>query len=726
MNYDRNGVMVTTSRPKPVLRKCYRVVTVDSRDRDPTKFVRTNGGASSSDPGDYVVYLPRLFQKVTRIRLMNAALLGVQPSDTYIMMQLEGLNRIDECAAGADRAGYVDSTFAKILNDRPVVATGAAYTYSQITGITNRVFSTPQSAVTSVIANATGTISVPGTGASVVYGGVTIASANLLVNTFITVSGFTGVLAYNGTFLVTANTTSTVTVSSTATGSPSGSGTISSNVTPIVSGSVTAVGDGTTIVYTVSAIANTFTNSMIGEVITVAGFTGSYIGYNGTFIVTANTTTTINVASTTNLGSSGSTAGITIAAPATYVLPLTVSSVTSSIVAFTTTQSVSTGTVVTVYGFTGASAVYNGTWTAANVNSTTFTIQTPLGSVIGSSGAKGFVSNIGGNSPITSTVIAATSSAAALTTNPTANALLTNITFAAPNTYTVGQNVNVSGYTGLWAALNGSYVVLSASSANFTVASSAPIPISAVTGSGTTQPTCLISAVGNGSSITYTFNGAHNINVGQTITVALSGQSSGPYMTGVITSVPSSSTLTMASTYNGTLIPGAATTVTVNNLQYSYITTITTSFVTGQYLVISGFTSPNTAANAAAQILQSSLSTGTSGTFETTNIANITAAGTAGTAIISQAIYYNDMSYAPNITYYNPPIGTLDRMHITLRRHLPLSSVTTTNPVNAPITFGPAENTFTFEIEYIDNVFEDVSSFETRLDNADYTPKFQV
>jgi len=190
----------------------------------------------------------------------------------------------------------------------------------------------------------------------------------------------------------------------------------------------------------------------------------------------------------------------------------------------------------------------------------------------------------------------------------------------------------------------------------------------------------------------------------------------------------------MASTYNATAFVPPAILVTVNNLQYSYVTTITTSFVTGQYLVISGFTSPNTAANAAAQILQSSLSTGTSGTFETTNIvyntaglpSTLTAAGTAGTAIISQAIYYNDMSYAPNITYYNPPIGTLDRLHITLRRHLPLSSVTSTNPVNAPITFGPAENTFTFEIEYIDNVFEDVSTFETRLDNADYTPKFQV
>ena len=643
MNYDRNGVLATTSRPKPVLRKCYRVVTVDSRDRDPTKFVKVNGGATVSDPGDYVVYLPRPFQKVTRIRLMNAALLGVQPSDTYIMMQLEGLNRMDECASGADRSGYVDSTFAKILNDRPVVATGATYTYSQITGITNRQFTTPTVAVGS--AGAATVVAVSGT--TVTYGGFTLA-ANL-----------------------------------------------------------------------------GFNNSMVGQFITVTGFANT--ANNGTFQVTSNTTTQIVV--TGNAGATVVSASGTIVASATINIPLTVSGISSSVVTFTTAQQVA-NSVVTIYGFTGAYASLNGTWTSANTAATSFTISTPAGTPLGplpNTAPTGYVANLGGNIPVTATVVVATSTSQGYATQPSANALLTNITFAGSGlTYTVGQNVNVSGYTGLWAALNGNYVVLYASGSNFTVASSAPIPISAVTGSGTTQPTCLMSAVGNGSTITYTFNGAHNINVGQTITVALSGQSGGPFMTGVVTSVPSSTTLTMASTYNGTIFLGPNTTVTVNNLQYSYITTITTSFVTGQYLVISGFTSPNAAANAAAQILQSSLSTGTSGTFETTNVATLTAAQTAGTAIISQAIYYNDMSYAPNITYYNPPIGTLDRLHITLRRHLPLSSVTATNPTNAPITFGPAENTFAFEIEYIDNVFEDVSAFETRLDNADYTPKFQV
>jgi len=471
MNYDRNGVLATQSRPKPVLRKCYRTVTVDSRDRDPTKYVKVNGGAASSDPGDYVVYLPRPFQKVTRIRLMNAAMLGVTPSDTYILMQLEGLNRIDETTSGADRSGYVDSAFAKILNDRPVVATGAAYTYSTITSVTNRTFTT-QTATAS--------------------GGLTVSTAT-------------------GTFVTYA----------------------------------AAGGSAAT----------------IGSTVNISGFTGNYASFNGTFQVVA-----------------------------------------------------STGTTLTV---------------------------------------------------------------------------------------------------------------LSSSQTTSTLPSSAQGSITGVQLSTAAYPT------GNGSQITYTFTGTHNISIGETITVSNVNGFAAANMTGVVTSVPSATTLTLASASVGT---GTSYTsgglVTVNNLQYTYQTSITTSFVTGQYLVISGLINstvyPTIAnGNVATQILQSSISTGTSGTFETANIQNITASGLSGTAIISQAIYYNDMSYAPNITYYNPPIGTLDRLHITLRRHLPLSSVTTTNPVNAPITFGPAENTFTFEIEYIDNVFEDVSTFETRLDNADYNPLYQ-
>ena len=114
MNYDRNGVLVSTSQARPALRKCTRVVTIDSRDRDPTKFVRVSGGPTTSDPSDYTVYLPRVFSNVTSIRIKNAAIQGLAFADTYILVGLEGLNRMDESAPGADRSGFADSTFAKL------------------------------------------------------------------------------------------------------------------------------------------------------------------------------------------------------------------------------------------------------------------------------------------------------------------------------------------------------------------------------------------------------------------------------------------------------------------------------------------------------------------------------------------------------------------------------------------------------------------------------------
>ena len=485
MNYDRNGVLATQSRAKPVLRKCYRTVTIDSRDRDPTKFVKVNGGASSSDPGDFVVYFPRPFQKVTRIRLMNAVLLGMQPTDMYTLMGIEGLNRCDECASGADRAGYVDSYFAKIINDRPAVSTGAAYTFSTIVAVGNRTFYQVNP-------------SVPGN--------VSVANA----------------------------------------------------------GDAT----GTTVTYTMSSPPQVNSVSVappVGNYVTIASLTAA--GYNGTFQIIASSTTQFTVFNATSAGTS-------------------------------------TGSGTYIYSTTN---------------------RNPL-----------------------------------------------------------------------------------------------------ITGTGTSV---------SGSNVTIAFTGSHNLTIGESITVTGFGTTPSTF-TGTITSVPSGTSLIMntstvftASTPNVT----AATNIVVNNLSYGYTTPVATSFVTGQYLVISGLTS-STGANASAQIVQSSpgipltsSSPITVGTFETTNVNNgpVSIQNGAGTSLISQILSYNDMSYAPNVTYYNPPIGTLDRMHITLRRHLPLGSVTTTNPVNAPIIFGPAENTFTFEIEYIDNVFEDVSSFETRLDNADYNPLYQ-
>jgi hypothetical protein len=124
MQYDRNGVLVKTTQAAPTLRKVKRTVLIDSRDRDVTKFQRISpssaaGTAPTSDPGDYVVYLPRPFENVTSIRLMSAELAapsngGFTAPIPYILLSLEGLNRMDETAPAADRSGYIDTAFAKV------------------------------------------------------------------------------------------------------------------------------------------------------------------------------------------------------------------------------------------------------------------------------------------------------------------------------------------------------------------------------------------------------------------------------------------------------------------------------------------------------------------------------------------------------------------------------------------------------------------------------------
>jgi len=118
MQFDRNGVMVRQSQPIRRLKTVKKLITIDSRDRDPTKYVKVNGGASSSDPGDYVVYLPRVYENVVSLRLKSAIVEAPSGgfTDNYILMDLEGLNRSDETATGANRSGFVDSWFAKISN----------------------------------------------------------------------------------------------------------------------------------------------------------------------------------------------------------------------------------------------------------------------------------------------------------------------------------------------------------------------------------------------------------------------------------------------------------------------------------------------------------------------------------------------------------------------------------------------------------------------------------
>jgi hypothetical protein len=133
MNFDRNGVLVRTSQPVKELRTVKKVLTIDSRDRDPTKYVKVNGGASSSDSGDFVVYLPRVYENVVSLRLRSAIVMAPSGgfTDDYILMSIEGLDKIDETATGAQRSGLVDNAFAKISN--PTMADPASTTQKTFT-----------------------------------------------------------------------------------------------------------------------------------------------------------------------------------------------------------------------------------------------------------------------------------------------------------------------------------------------------------------------------------------------------------------------------------------------------------------------------------------------------------------------------------------------------------------------------------------------------------------
>jgi hypothetical protein len=123
MQYDRNGVLVRTTQPVRELRTVKRTILVDSRDRDPTKYAYVNAGAAASDPGDYVVYLPRPLENVVSVRLKSAIIAAPSAgftdgttSQNYVLLSIEGLNKIDETAYGANRAGFVDNSFARIAN----------------------------------------------------------------------------------------------------------------------------------------------------------------------------------------------------------------------------------------------------------------------------------------------------------------------------------------------------------------------------------------------------------------------------------------------------------------------------------------------------------------------------------------------------------------------------------------------------------------------------------
>ena len=136
MQFDYRGTIVNKSTPTPELRTVKKVIHVDSADRD-TGIYYTNG--------EFVVYLPRVYEKVVSLRLMSAefptlesarvhsyASGGNAPTATYtadtaidvagnampnyFLVDIDGLNKSDETAVAGNRSQYPDSFYAKIPN----------------------------------------------------------------------------------------------------------------------------------------------------------------------------------------------------------------------------------------------------------------------------------------------------------------------------------------------------------------------------------------------------------------------------------------------------------------------------------------------------------------------------------------------------------------------------------------------------------------------------------
>jgi hypothetical protein len=139
--FDYNGTIVSPSKPVKQLKTIKKTFIVDSGDRDLVQYY-TNG--------NIIVYLPRVYENVVSLRLcagefpplflvanvggavqhstVNGNVLsssGIWASDTpipasgipyYFLIDIEGLNKTDECSTGANRSGLPDSFFAKIPN----------------------------------------------------------------------------------------------------------------------------------------------------------------------------------------------------------------------------------------------------------------------------------------------------------------------------------------------------------------------------------------------------------------------------------------------------------------------------------------------------------------------------------------------------------------------------------------------------------------------------------
>jgi hypothetical protein len=142
--FDYNGTIVATSRPVKALRTLKKTLVIDSADRDTSKYY-TNG--------DFVIYLPRVYENITSIRLAAAEFPGLtgavlhqyssgqnlpsnlsgfagdtgpSPIPYYFMVELDGLNKTDETMVSGNKSTFTDSFFAKI----PAIVNGTFIEYN--------------------------------------------------------------------------------------------------------------------------------------------------------------------------------------------------------------------------------------------------------------------------------------------------------------------------------------------------------------------------------------------------------------------------------------------------------------------------------------------------------------------------------------------------------------------------------------------------------------------
>ena len=111
-------------------------------------------------------------------------------------------------------------------------------------------------------------------------------------------------------------------------------------------------------------------------------------------------------------------------------------------------------------------------------------------------------------------------------------------------------------------------------------------------------------------------------------------------------------------------------------------------------------------------------------TFVDSYFARIPVEITSGTGSANKVIInYNDHTHEENTARYSPAISKLDRMHIVMRLHTQQDRrgfiYWTSDSARASISNRTNDYSLVFELEMLENGFDDFSSIETRINNRE-------